>query len=60
MKAVEVEEYARKLREAHGDKALAEVTQKAREAEEAGRVDEANNWRQVEKALLEQRGPAQG
>lgn len=59
MKAVEVEEYARKLREAHGDKAIAEVAQKAREAEEAGRTDEAENWRKVEKALMLQRGPSE-
>ncbi|MBU2580296.1 MAG: hypothetical protein KJ622_01070 [Alphaproteobacteria bacterium] len=57
MKAVDVEEAARKLRAAHGDKAVAEAAQKAVELEKAGRDEEARDWRQIEKALLMMRGP---
>ncbi|KUO63620.1 MAG: hypothetical protein APF80_04690 [Alphaproteobacteria bacterium BRH_c36] len=57
MKALEVEEHARKLRAAHGDKAVAEAAQKAAEMEKLGRDEEASDWRQIEKALLLLRGP---
>ncbi len=59
MKAVDVEEYARKLREAHGNKAVAEAAQKAAELEKAGRDEDAADWRQIEKALLMMRGPGE-
>ncbi len=59
MKAVDAEEHARRLREAHGDKAVAEAARKAAELEEAGRNEEARDWRQIEKALLEMRGPGE-
>ncbi|MCH9808242.1 MAG: hypothetical protein K0U74_10965 [Alphaproteobacteria bacterium] len=58
MKAVDVEEHARKLREVHGAKAVAEAAQKAAEMEKAGRDRDAADWRQVEKALLMMRGPS--
>lgn len=57
MKAVEIEEYARKLREAHGNKAVAEAARKAAQLENAGRDEEASDWRRIEKALLMMRGP---
>jgi hypothetical protein len=57
MKAVEIEEYARQLREAHGNKAVAEAAQKAARLESAGRDEEASDWRRIEKALLLMRGP---
>lgn len=56
MKAVDVEETARKLRAARGDKAISEAAQKAAEMEKLGRDEEARDWRQVEKALLMMRG----
>ena len=59
MKAVDAEEYARKLRAAHGDKAVAEAAQKAVALEQAGQAEEAKDWRQVEKALLNMRGPGE-
>ncbi len=59
MKAVDAEEHARRLREAHGDKAVAEAARKAAELEQAGRNEEARDWRQIEKALLEMRGPSE-
>lgn len=57
MKAVEVEEHARKMREALGNKAIAEAAQKAIEMEKAGRDQEAADWRQIEKALIMMGGP---
>ncbi|MBU1211442.1 MAG: hypothetical protein KJ587_09240 [Alphaproteobacteria bacterium] len=57
MKALEVQEHARKLRAAHGDKAVAEAAQKAAEMEKLGRDEDASDWRQIEKALLLLRGP---
>lgn len=57
MKAVDVQEHARKLLAAHGDKAVAEAAQKAAEMEKLGRADDANDWRQIEKALMLMRGP---
>lgn len=59
MKAVDAEEYARKLKAVHGNQALAEVAQKATKLEEAGQTNEAKDWRQIEKALLNMRGPGE-
>lgn len=56
MKAMEIEEHARKLRQVHGDKAIAEAARKAVDAEAAGNAGEAENWRRIEKALLLMRG----
>ena len=56
MKAVDVQEHARKLYAAHGDKAIAEAAQKATEMDKQGRDLDANDWRQIEKALLQMRG----
>ena len=57
MEMSEVIEYARALYEAHGDKAEAEAAQKAKQCEEAGEVEEAENWRAVRKAISQFRGP---
>lgn len=59
MKAVDVEEHARRLREVHGNKAVAEAAHKVAELEKAGRTEEAHDWRQIEKALLQMRGPGE-
>jgi len=59
MQAVDVQGYARQLFEAHGDKAVAEVAQKARALEDQGKNDEAKPWRLVEAALKEMLGPHQ-
>ena len=45
--------------EAHGDKAVAEVAQKARALEDQGKNEEAKPWRLVEAALKEMLGPHQ-
>ena len=48
MQGVDVQDYARQLFEAHGDKAVVEAAQKARALEEQGRNEEAKTWRLIE------------
>jgi len=57
MQAMEVQEHARKLREARGDLALALAAQKARDFEHQGNTIEAQNWRRIEAALRQMQGP---
>jgi hypothetical protein len=57
MQEVDIPEYARKLLDAHGDKALAEAAQKARAHEEKGDAEEAKTWRHIEAAIKSMRGP---
>jgi hypothetical protein len=57
MRAIDVQERARQLREARGDKAIAEAAQKAAELERSGKDDIAAQWRKIEKALVQMRGP---
>jgi hypothetical protein len=58
MELSEVHDYARRLMEAHGPKAIAEVAQKARAFEEQGNAEQAKTWRDIEQALLLMRGPS--
>jgi len=57
MHAMEIQEHARKLKDAHGDKAILEAAQKARELEEAGDRGQAETWRRIEAALMQMQGP---
>lgn len=57
MHAIEIQEHTRKLKDAHGDKAILEAAEKARELEEAGDREQAENWRRIEAALMQLRGP---
>jgi Ala-tRNA(Pro) deacylase len=57
MRETEIHEYAWRLLEAHGDKAIAEVAQRACACEEQNRAQEAENWRRVEAALKVMHGP---
>lgn len=57
MLAVEIQDYARRLMEAQGPKAIAEAAQKARSFEEQGQDEQAMTWRRIELAMLEMRGP---
>ena len=57
MLATEIQEHARRLLEAHGDKAVAEVAQKAKSLEDSGQTEEAATWRKIESALKQMRGP---
>jgi hypothetical protein len=57
MNEVEIQDYARQLLEAHGDKAVAEAAQKALTFEQQGNDEEAKTWRHIEAALKLMRGP---
>ncbi|MFW8635287.1 hypothetical protein [Cribrihabitans pelagius] len=59
MDAVKAAEYARALYSAHGDRAEAEAAQKMRQCEEAGKSDEASDWKAVRQAIRSLRGPNQ-
>jgi hypothetical protein len=52
-----ISEYARGLRDTHGDRAIAEAAQRAAECERMKDKEEARTWRQVEAALKAMRGP---
>jgi hypothetical protein len=57
MHATEIQDYARRLLEAHGTKAIAEAAQKACACEQQGDKEQAQTWRRIEAALLLMRGP---
>jgi hypothetical protein len=54
---VQIFDYARRLFEARGPKAIAEAAQKASVFEQQGDADQARTWRQIEAALRSLRGP---
>ena len=56
---LDIQDYARQLLEAHGDKAVAEVAQKAHALEERGKSEDARSWRRIESALKLMLGPHQ-
>jgi len=57
MQATDIQDYARRLFEAHGLKAIAEAAQKASTLEQQGDEEQAKTWRRIEAALVEMRGP---
>jgi hypothetical protein len=57
--AIDIQEYARQLLEAHGDKAPAEAARNAATCEKAGDKEAAETWRRVEAALQLMRGARQ-
>lgn len=57
MHALDVQEQARLLMAAHGEKAIAEAAQKALQLEAEGRDEEARDWRRIESALILMAGP---
>ncbi len=57
MEQAVIPDYARRLFEAHGMRAIAEAARKAVALEQQGRRQEAQVWRRVEEALKELRGP---
>jgi hypothetical protein len=59
MHTTEIQDYARQLLEAHGEKAAAEAAQKAVAFEKAGDKEQARTWRQIEAAIMLMRGPRQ-
>jgi hypothetical protein len=56
MHTTEIQDYARRLLDAHGAKATAEAAQKAVAFEKAGDKEQAQTWRRIEAALLVMRG----
>lgn len=59
MNMAEISALARHLYETQGPKAIAEAAQKAASLEDAGDHERAKDWRRVEAALRELRGPIQ-
>ena len=57
MQTMEIQEHARKLRDAHGEKAVAEAAQRARACEQQDDGEQAKTWRRIEAALREMQGP---
>jgi len=57
MQAMDIQEVARKLRDARGDLALADAAHKARGFEEQGDTEQAETWRRIEQALRLMQGP---
>ena len=57
MQAMDIQEQARRLREARGDLALAQAAQKARDCEQHGDTTQAETWRRIEAALRQMQGP---
>jgi hypothetical protein len=57
MQEIDIQDYARQLLDAHGDKAVAEAAQKASALEKQGNSEQAETWRHIEAALKLMRGP---
>jgi hypothetical protein len=57
MTMIQVDDYARRLYSAHGDRAEYEAAQKARDAETKGDAETAAQWRQVREKIRILRGP---
>jgi hypothetical protein len=57
MEETMISEYACQLKDAHGDRAIAEAAQRAAEYERNKEKDEAKTWRRIEEALKTMRGP---
>ena len=57
MEEMLINDYARQLMDAHGQRAIAEAAQRAAESERNKDDDEAKTWRRVEQALKSMSGP---
>ena len=57
MEEMMINDYARQLMDAHGQRAIAEAAQRAAEFERNKDDDEAKTWRRVEQALKSMCGP---
>jgi Ala-tRNA(Pro) deacylase len=57
MRETDIHDYARQLLEAHGDKAIAEVAQRACACQEQHQDEDAETWRRIEAAMKLMRGP---
>ena len=57
MEEMMINDYARQLMDAHGQRAIAEAAQRAALSERNKDDDEAKTWRRVERALKSMCGP---
>ncbi|MGI9531437.1 hypothetical protein [Lutimonas sp.] len=57
MQTTEIIEHARKLLDAHGDKAEVEAAQNARKFKEKGDLEQADHWQKIRAAIHQMRGP---
>jgi hypothetical protein len=57
MTIVQIDDYARQLYAAHGDRAEYEAAQKAKDSAAKGDAQTAEQWRQVREAIRVMRGP---
>ena len=57
MNTIAIDDYALRLYTAHGDRAEYEAAQKAKDCEDKGDKDTAEQWRQVRAAIRILRGP---
>lgn len=57
MQAMDIQEHARRLRDARGELALALAAQKVRSFEQQGDAEQAQTWRRIEAALRQMQGP---
>ena len=57
MNSKEIHDYARRFVGAHGDKAELEAAQKAADCERQGQRDQTVDWRKIQVAIKEMRGP---
>ena len=53
----EIHDYARRFLGTHGDRAAVEAAQKAAECEKFGDKLRADDWRRIQAAIKEMRGP---
>ncbi|HEU4475190.1 MAG TPA: hypothetical protein VFR71_00635 [Methyloceanibacter sp.] len=57
MDSMAIHDYARRLIGAHGEKAEFEAAQRATICERQGEKDQADDWRRIQAAIKEMRGP---
>ena len=57
MEVEKIHVFARSLLSTHGDKAELEAAQKALDCDRHGHKEEAENWRRIQVAIKEMRGP---
>ena len=57
MSIVQIDDYARQLYSAHGDRAEYEAAQRAKDSEAKGDARAAEQWRKVRAAIRLMRGP---
>jgi hypothetical protein len=57
MDSMAIHDYARRFIGAHGDKAEFEAAQRATICERQGEKEQADDWRRIQAAIKEMRGP---